>query len=104
MTIDGGGSVVSSATASSIIEKGGTFDAVSLYSGITGSITASLSRVRGSTLEQMGTVGLSGEQYKRDTTLSGWTVDVAVGDILNVAWGGTIDAVQRVVLTILRSS
>jgi len=100
VTIDNSGSVITGGTASTYIEKGCTLKAASIYADQAGEVTASLSRVRGTTTDYMGSVTLNGVTGVRDTTLIGWTSDLAIGDVLHVNWGGTLDAVTRATLTL----
>ena len=100
VTIDNSGSVITGGTASTYIEKGCTLKAASIYADQAGEVTASLSRVRGTTTDYMGSVTLNGVTGVRDFELIGWTSDLAIGDVLHVNWGGTLDAVTRATLTL----
>ena len=98
-TVDGGGSTPSDTTTKRVIETAATLSVASLVADVSGSITATIKRDRGGTVTTLGTVGLSSVVSTRDTTLSGWTTDLQVADILIVEWSAA-STLTRTTLTL----
>ena len=98
-TVDGGGSTPSDTTTKRVIETAATLSVASLVADVSGSITATIKRDRGGTVTTLGTVSLSSAVSTRDTTLSGWTTDLQVADILIVEWSAA-STLTRTTLTL----
>ena len=98
-TVDGGGSTPSDTTTKRVIETAATLSVASLVADVSGSITATIKRDRGGTVTTLGTVGLSSVVSTRDTTLSGWTTDLQVADIIIVEWSAA-STLTRTTLTL----
>jgi hypothetical protein len=94
VTVDGGGSAPSDITVKRFIETVATISTVSIVADTSGSITATLKRDRSGTVTTLGSISLSSAVTNRDTTLSGWTTDLAVADILIVEWSGAATLTQ----------
>ena len=104
VTFDGGGSVIESAKVVYVpVERAGVIKAATLVGDASGSITITITKydpaADATTLGSAAAVGsivLATKIIKRDTTLSGWTLAVAEGDVLAFTTGGTIATVTRV--------
>ena len=103
VTFDGQGSVIAgSKTVLVPIERACVISAVSIVGDVSGSITVDLQRYTPTgfgTLGSpttLGSIALSSSQHTRDTTLSGWTKSLSVGDVLSFTTSGTIATVTRV--------
>jgi hypothetical protein len=103
VTFDGQGSVIAvSKTVLVPIERACVISAVSIVGDVSGSITVDLQRYTPTGLgllgspTTLGSIALSSRQHIRDTTLSGWTKSLSVGDVLSFTTSGTIATVTRV--------
>ena len=104
VTFDGQGSVIESAKTVLVpVERAGVIKAATLVGDASGAITITITKydpaADATTLGSaaaVGTIALATKIINRDTTLSGWTLAVAEGDILAFTTGGTIATVTRV--------
>ena len=104
VTFDGGGAVVETAKVVYVpVERAGVIKAATLVGDASGAITITITKydpaADATTLgspSAVGTIALATKIINRDTTLSGWTLAVAEGDILAFTTGGTIATVTRV--------
>ena len=104
VTFDGQGSVIESAKTVLVpVERAGVIKAATLVGDASGAITITITKydpaADATTLgspSAVGTIALATKIINRDTTLSGWTLAVAEGDILAFTTGGTIATVTRV--------
>jgi len=104
VTFDGQGSVIESAKVVLVpVERAGVIKAATLVGDASGAITITITKydpaADATTLgspSAVGTIALATKIINRDTTLSGWTLAVAEGDILAFTTGGTIATVTRV--------
>ena len=104
VTFDGGGSVIESAKVVLVpVERAGVIKAATLVGDASGAITITITKydpaADATTLGSaaaVGSIALATKIIKRDTTLSGWTLAVAEGDVLAFTTGGTIATVTRV--------
>jgi len=104
VTFDGGGSVIETAKVVLVpVERAGVIKAATLVADASGSITITITKydpaADATTLGSaaaVGSIALATKIINRDTTLSGWTLAVAEGDILAFTTGGTIATVTRV--------
>ena len=104
VTFDGGGSVIESGKVVYVpVERAGVIKAATLVADASGAITITITRydpdADATTLggsAAVGSIALATKIINRDTTLSGWTLAVAEGDVLAFTTGGTIATVTRV--------
>lgn len=104
VTFDGGGAVIESGKVVLVpVERAGVIKAATLVGDASGAITITITKydpaadatTLGSAVA-VGSIALATKIIKRDTTLSGWTLAVAEGDVLAFTTGGTIATVTRV--------
>jgi hypothetical protein len=104
VTFDGGGSVIESGKVVYVpVERAGVIKAATLVADASGAITITITKydpdADATTLGSsaaVGSIALATKIINRDTTLSGWTLAVAEGDVLAFTTGGTIATVTRV--------
>jgi hypothetical protein len=104
VTFDGGGSVIETAKVVLVpVERAGVIKAATLVGDASGAITITITKydpaADATTLGSaaaVGSIALATKIINRDTTLSGWTLAVAEGDVLAFTTGGTIATVTRV--------
>ena len=104
VTFDGGGSVIESGKVVYVpVERAGVIKAATLVADASGAITITITRydpdADATTLggsAAVGSIALATKIINRDTTLSGWTLAVAEGEVLAFTTGGTIATVTRV--------
>ena len=104
VTFDGGGAVVETAKVVYVpVERAGVIKAATLVGDASGSITITITKYDPDADDTdlgspsaVGSIALATKMIKRDTTLSGWTLAIAEGDILAFTTGGTIATVTRV--------
>ncbi len=105
-TFDGQGQVIVASIKKYIpVERSGTITAASVVADVSGSITMTFKRYTPSggalgSATTLGTVALSSAVHNRDTTLSGWTTSVTVGDVIEISTTATIATVTRVTTTL----
>jgi hypothetical protein len=104
VTFDGQGSAITSGKVVYVpVERAGVIKAATLVGDASGAITITITKydpaADATTLGSaaaVGSIALATKIIKRDTTLSGWTLAVAEGDVLAFTTGGTIATVTRV--------
>lgn len=107
-TFDGQGSVVATATKKLIpVDATGNITAATVVGDVSGSVTITCKKYTPSggslgSATTLGTIVLSSAQHNRDTTLTGWTLGLTAGDVVEISLGGTIASVTKLTVQLGR--